>query len=170
MNFDRSTQSRSWLFDETSLLICRKKITSFVIPPQKTNATPVSVRRFASGFCNRQHAGDNSEGISNPSRNSLESSDLSSEEQEIIVRFHAHQLEMLIGPCAFLPSLRRSSTVLATAIIFFRRFYLSNSVLDFQPRKIAIAAAFLASKVEEQRVQVSVHNSFRFCSVNFKIR
>jgi len=62
---------------------------------------------------------------------------------------------MLVGPHAILPSLVRSPEILATAVMFFRRFYLSNSVLDFAPRKIAVAAAFLAAKVEDQKVEVS---------------
>jgi cyclin H len=68
---------------------------------------------------------------------------------------------MLIGPQAILPSLVRSPTVLATAITFFRRFFLSNSILDFTPRRMAVAAAFLAAKVEDQKVEVS-SNSFLF--------
>jgi hypothetical protein len=57
---------------------------------------------------------------------------------------------------AVLNGLVRNSTILATAIMLFRRFYVSNSVLDYEPRRVAVAAAYLASKVEEQRVELSL--------------
>lgn len=70
------------------------------------------------------------------------------------MQFHAHQIQTLVGPYALLPELRRSQKVLSTAIILFRRFFLSNSVVEFNPRKIATAAAFFAAKVEEEKIEV----------------
>jgi hypothetical protein len=62
---------------------------------------------------------------------------------------------MLVGPNAVFQGLVRSASVLATAVVFLRRFFMSNSVLHFESRKIAVAAAFLASKVEESIIEVS---------------
>ena len=46
--------------------------------------------------------------------------------------------------------------MLSTAIMLFRRFYLSNSVIDFHPRNIAAASALLSAKVDcERNVDVS---------------
>jgi hypothetical protein len=45
--------------------------------------------------------------------------------------------------------------VAATAIAYFRRFYLVNSLVKFDPRTIMIACAYLAGKTEECRVGVT---------------
>lgn len=166
MDFERSTQARSWLFNEQSLYQCREKVVSERAFVRKADGSS-KVRKFASGFGKRQATGlttNSTTGRSQPpsyrSCDPVEliwdQSSLTSNEQTILVRFHAHQMSMLIGPTAILPSLVRSPTVLATAIMLFRRFYLSNSVLDFKPRRMAVAAAFLASKVEDQKVEVSL--------------
>jgi Cyclin, N-terminal domain len=166
MDFERSTQARSWLFDKKSLYQCREKVISDQASARKADGSP-KVRKFASGFGKRQAAGSTTDsttgGSRSPSHRSCEpveliwdQSSLTSNEQAILVRFHAHQMSMLVGPTAILPSLVRGPTVLATAIMLFRRFYLSNSVLDFSPRRMAVAAAFLASKVEDQKVEVSL--------------
>ena len=155
MSFDRSTQSKSWIFSEGDLSLCRTKATSERLDFRKQNEA-ARVRKFASGF--RFHA--------NTSRQRHQSAlqkdnilppslSLSPLDQDVLVRFHAHQISMLIGPDAILPCLVRSDDVYATAIMIFRRFYLSNSVLDFSPRRMATAACFLASKLEENRIEVS---------------
>ena len=69
--------------------------------------------------------------------------------------FYAAKLPSLIGPLAQLPRLRREVKVSATAALLFRRFYLSNSVMLFDPKAIMVAAAFLASKVEDAMSPVS---------------
>lgn len=166
MDFHRSTQARSWLFDEQSLSQCREKIINERSLGRNPDGSS-KVRKFASGFCRRQDSTNDSatDGSGSSSIDPHELSEpqttLTSKEQGILVRFHAHQLTMLVGPAAILPSLVRRPTVLATAVMFFRRFYLSNSVLDFKPRRMAVAAAFLAAKVEDQKVEVSLLVSWR---------
>ncbi len=165
MNFEHSTHARSWLFDEDSLHHCREKVIRERMPEHAVDGGLSKVRKFASGFRQRYVAvpishSDLSKSTSNdPFGRCVPTPtqpNLTSKEQAILVRFHAHQITMLIGPTAILPSLVRDGTVLATAITFFRRFYLSNSILDFKPRRMAVAAAFLAAKVEDQRVEVSL--------------
>ena len=80
---------------------------------------------------------------------------LTAADQESLVQFHSHQFQTLVGPTALLPELRTSVAVLSTAVMLFRRFYLSNSVLDFHPRKLAAACALFAAKVEEEKIEVS---------------
>lgn len=181
MDFDRSTQARSWIFDENTLSLCREKILSDRSKARKSGGGS-RVRKFAAGFhrAARRHDEDRDSrisasnspilGVRSKKRDFFEplwsQSTLTTTEQDVLVRFHAHQITMLTGPQAVLPELRRSQTVLATAIMFFRRFYLSNSVLDFSPRRMAVAAAFLAAKVEENRVEVrfwSHRICFRLC-------
>jgi hypothetical protein len=81
---------------------------------------------------------------------------LSTSEHELLVRFHAHQIQSLVGPTALLPGLHTGETVVLTAVALFRRFYLSNSVVEVSPRKVAVASAFLASKVEEERIDIGL--------------
>lgn len=125
-------------------------------------------RKFASGYQRRknqhkqqqqqyqQHVAE----VQQQSRTSLSStealsasllalqSSISPSDQETIVHFHAHQLQQLVGPNAMFEQLKRSSQVLSTAIMLLRRFYLSNSVVDFHPRHIAAASALLAVKTD----------------------
>jgi hypothetical protein len=150
MDFENSSQARSWLFDNVTLMQCRQKALT---ERPKGSSSLDRVRRFASGY-HRRHA-DTAENFDPPHTNRRVSSEsLTAEEQEMLVRFHAKQITQLIGPMAVLNGLVRNSTILATAIMLFRRFYVSNSVLDYEPRRVAVAAAYLASKVEEQRVEV----------------
>lgn len=76
---------------------------------------------------------------------------ISQRDQETLVHFHAHQIQKIIGPNAIFPLLKRGSSVLSTAIMLFRKFYLSNSVVDFHPRNIAAASALLAVKTDCER-------------------
>ncbi|EJK54377.1 hypothetical protein THAOC_26002 [Thalassiosira oceanica] len=63
-------------------------------------------------------------------------------------------IPLLIGPHATLPRCKRDAKVSATACLLFRRFYLSNSVMMFDPKSMLAAAAFLASKVEDCTISV----------------
>ncbi|KAF6123490.1 cyclin H [Phyllostomus discolor] len=50
----------------------------------------------------------------------------------------------------FKPSMPRS--VVGTACMYFKRFYLNNSVMEYHPRIIMLTCAFLACKVDEFNV------------------
>jgi glycerol kinase len=118
---------------------------------KSSNSLYGRVRKFASGFHRRFQQ-------ELPSIEDLVpcTGEISMRDQETLVQFHAHQIQFIIGPNAMLNDLRTSETVLATAITFFRRFYLSNSVVEVHPRRIAAACAFFAAKVEEEKVEVSM--------------
>jgi hypothetical protein len=153
MDFELSTQAKHWMFDEASLVECRQRAAVV----QSTGNSKPRVLKFASGFGQQ----------SNNRLDSIETSplqqtdahtepNLSSNDQASLVHFHAHQLQRLIGPNAIFPGLQRSASSLSTAIMIFRRFYLSNSVIDFHPRNIAAASALLAVKVDcENKLEVS---------------
>jgi cyclin H len=142
LDFEKSTQAKHWSFDEASLLECREK--ACVSQNGRVKAT-LRPRKFASSYAS----------TSAPSRNQTPYTDagfnMNARDQEILVHFHAHQIQRLIGPNAVFPQLRRGASVLSTAIMLFRRFYLSNSVVDFHPRDIAAASALLAVKVDCER-------------------
>jgi Cyclin, N-terminal domain len=148
MEFEGSTQAKSWLFDQESLCSCKQ--TAVTLDDAAATSMLMGlgrIRKFASGYHHKKTA----------SGLQYESSAFPSPaiaEQEQIIQFHCHQLRPLIGPHALLPELRTSEVVLATAITFLRRFYLSNSVVDISPRKIAVACAFFAAKVEEEKIEV----------------
>jgi cyclin H len=75
-------------------------------------------------------------------------------EEQLLVNFYLSKLPALIGPSAQVRRLRRDSKVLATAAMLYRRFFVSNSVLLFDPKSILVAAAFLGSKVEDAMAPV----------------
>jgi cyclin H len=151
MDFDRSTQAKSWLFDEDSLAACRERAAAIdgdnAGRERRVRNSVKCARRFASGF----HRSVFSECQKAPRTDPYF---LEPEVQESMIQFHAHQIQTLVGPTALLKELRTSVTVLSTAIAFFRRFYLSNSVLLINPRKMAAACAFFAAKVEEEKIEV----------------
>ncbi|CAJ1949442.1 unnamed protein product [Cylindrotheca closterium] len=135
MDFESSSQARFWMLNELTLSECRAK-AAVVQPSTKKRA-----RSFACGYRDR---------INENMGCSLEAKSrrMMPLDQETLVHFHAHQIQRLIGPNAIFPELQRSSSVLSTAIMLFRRFYLSNSIVDFHPRAMAAASALLAVKVD----------------------
>jgi len=79
---------------------------------------------------------------------------LSPEEEVALVHFYATKLFSLIGPNAQHPSLRRDVKVPSTAALLLRRFYLSNSVMIYDPKIFMVACAFLAAKIEDATVDI----------------
>ena len=75
-------------------------------------------------------------------------------EETSLITFYCSKIPLLIGPHATLPRCKRDAKVSATACLLFRRFYLSNSVMMFDPKSMLAAAAFLASKVEDCTISV----------------
>jgi hypothetical protein len=159
MDFDQSTQAQCWMFDRYSLYQCKQGAT--VIRSLKKGGPPTSkvpVAKHACGFHQRYRNGGTPV-PSNPLHKAHDSTSMArmaTTDQDILVHFHSHQIQRLVGPNALFPELRRSASVLSTAIMLFRRFYLSNSVIDFHPRNIAAASALLAVKVDcERNLEVS---------------
>lgn len=147
MDYENSTQARSWMYEEESLAECREKAT--FVHSIGNCSTKLRVRKFACGFAqNKKQSKVSTE---------LKRTKMLALDQETLVHFHAHQIQRLVGPNAIFPELRRSAAVLSTSIMIFRRFYLSNSVIDFHPRSMAVAAALLAVKVDcEPFLDVSI--------------
>jgi len=151
MDFERSTQAKSWLFSTATLAACRER-ASIVDNNLNWRNRIKNVRKFASGYHRTVLSDGQNRVLPCPSSFLLDPKD-----QECLVQFHAHQIQTLIGPTALLPDLRTSVTALSTAVTFFRRFYLSNSVLTINPRKMAVACAFFAAKAEEEKIEVRYH-------------
>jgi hypothetical protein len=156
MNFERSSQAKSWMFNEESLSACRLKALQ-----SNEMTTSTKPRKFASGFHQRYNWGEETHAASLKKTRSA-AQYISLEYQETLVRFHSHQLQALVGSRAVFLSLRTSDRVLSTGIMLFRRFYLSNNIIDTDLRKISVACAFFAAKLEEERVDVSSLSSSCF--------
>lgn len=108
---------------------------------------PVS---FAKGYSNRMKEDESYEFIE-------ETEDLpflTPAEETTLVNFYATKLFSLIGPNAQHPPLRRDIKVASTAALLMRRFFLSNSVMKYDPKVFMVASAFLATKVEDATVNV----------------
>lgn len=69
-------------------------------------------------------------------------------EEDCLLR---HYERRMLDFCnAFKPAMPKS--VVGTAIMYFRRFYLNNSVMEFHPRIIMLTCAYLSCKVDEFNV------------------
>ena len=73
---------------------------------------------------------------------------LSFEESEFILKFFERKLADFLNK--FRPPMPKN--VFGTALQYFKRFYLSNSVMDYHPKEILVTAAYLATKSEEFNV------------------
>lgn len=78
------------------------------------------------------------------------------QEEEALLRHFCRQIQLLAG-CApgrdpSLPTLTKTWRLAATAMVYFRRFYLNNSLLKHDPRVMMLACILLAGKVEESAV------------------
>ncbi|XP_053182035.1 cyclin-H [Scomber japonicus] len=69
-------------------------------------------------------------------------------EEDVLFR---HYERRLLDFCnAFKPVMPKS--VVGTAIMYFRRFYLNNSIMEYHPRIIMLTCAYLSCKVDEFNV------------------
>ncbi|KAM6944609.1 cyclin-H isoform 1-T1 [Lycodopsis pacificus] len=77
-----------------------------------------------------------------------ESKLLERHEEEVLIR---HYEKRMVDFCnAFKPVMPKS--VVGTAIMYFRRFYLNNSIMEYHPRIIMLTCAYLSCKVDEFNV------------------
>lgn len=153
-----SSQLQSWIFTPETLDACRaranrvarKRLAERQLDSEETTAkaTP-TVECFARNFEKEKYEDEQE------SPQELEGQPfLNPSEEAVLVSFYVSKLPTLIGPMAQVSRLRRESKIPATAVMLLRRFFLSNSVMMFDPKIIMVAAAFLASKVEDAMTDV----------------
>ena len=162
-----STQVKQWLFTPDNLDICRARANRLArkalakaessslsegATGKQNDEIVVKTESFAQYF--NQKKSDYLNEDDGPWQNDKGSPFLNPTEEALMVSFYASKLPSLIGPYAQVPRLRRESKVTATASLFLRRFFLSNSVMIHDPKVIMVAAAFLASKVEDATTDV----------------
>lgn len=68
---------------------------------------------------------------------------LSHTQERTLLRFYELQLRDFCR--RFTPSMPRATV--ATALHYFKRFYLRNSVMDYHPKEILVTCVYLACKV-----------------------
>jgi cyclin H len=105
---------------------------------------------FAKKYTGHKNGGaDDDAEIMNMEMEDVDAKFPSVEDELILLNFYCKNLLALIGPNASTRRLERDIKVASTASVLLRRFFLSNSIVLFDPKAIMVAAAFLASKVED---------------------
>ncbi|KAI9258915.1 cyclin-like protein [Phascolomyces articulosus] len=73
---------------------------------------------------------------------------LSIEDTLTLCRYYEETLQSICGHLKF------PEVVMATAVIYMKRFFLYNTVMDYHPRDIALTCLFLATKSESERIPI----------------
>jgi len=100
----------------------------------------------------KKYSGNKNDGVGGDTEMKIDDIDAkfpNVEDELILLNFYCKNLLALIGPNASTRRLERDIKVASTASVLLRRFFLSNSIVLFDPKAIMVAAAFLASKVED---------------------
>jgi cyclin H len=171
VDFPDSTQLQAWSFGKNEHLSwCRtranhaaRELLSSEAAATTIVINPTAASSFAQGWSQRLAAGEEkaedyesddakyrSQG---PWENAKGKAFLNATEEATLVSFYAPKLGTLIGPKSEVEKLRRESKVTATAALLYRRFFLSNSVMLYDPKSIMVASAFLASKVRAEWIR-----------------
>ncbi|XP_012251872.2 cyclin-H [Athalia rosae] len=87
----------------------------------------------------------------NVPRDQREEHFLTASEERILHKFYELQLRDFCR--RFVPPMPRPTV--ATALHYFKRFYLRNSVMDYHPKEILVTCVYLGCKVEEFNVSIS---------------
>jgi cyclin H len=161
-DYGSSTQAKDWLFTPEDLEKCRRRANlearkylyhNTDVDTSNSSAAPIS--KFACGFRKRREKGqEENMDIDAPDLSPQGHPYIEPEEEALLVAFYAAKIPSLVGPLAQNQYLRREVKVTATAALLFRRFFLSNSVMIHDPKHILVAAAFMATKVEDCMTQV----------------
>ncbi|GKY90386.1 hypothetical protein MPSEU_000012600 [Mayamaea pseudoterrestris] len=159
--YQQSSQLNLWLFQSPKQLqevriFANTKAGKFLTENHaKDEPQKPPVEHFACGYSQQQRDKD----FDMAESTLLETSPnghayLNPEEETTLISFYIDKLPALIGPSAQVHRLRRDLKVTATAALLTRRFFLSNSVMMFDPKCVMVAAAFLAAKVEDVTADV----------------
>ncbi|RKO98961.1 hypothetical protein CXG81DRAFT_28246 [Caulochytrium protostelioides] len=130
---EQSTQLRHWRFTAEQIAAIREQ------------ANAVAVARIKHAVAREQalHAAAGTTSPLFPAP--LGDSDyITAEEQTVLCRY----FEIMIGQ--FRHILKFDVTLQATAVAFFRRFYLFHSVMEYDPKTVVLNCTYLALKVEDK--------------------
>ena len=139
-SFETSSQFRNWLYTEEVLgqIHAARRRHALTALQRGGNLQPSA---FA---CGASHAGAGAcpSADAEPSDDAAKQSLHTEEEHAVLRRYKQLLLQFCRGFAA-------PDKVLATAQSFFSRFFLSNSVIVYDPEKIMLGSLLLAAKVEE---------------------
>ena len=168
-DFTESSQLQEWMFASPEMVQkCRATANQMAReylskPPPSSAASSSSssqaqdppVYAIAHGYAkNQQEQQAEDPTTVGPWKTASEHPFLTPDEEALLVAFYARKVPTLVGPLAQVQRLHRDIKVTATAAMFLRRFYLSNSVMIHDPKAIMVAAAFVATKVEDATVDI----------------
>ena len=157
VDYHVSSQYKIWKFENREELEACRVYTNFMArkflfekgnnADSTTSNAPVSC--FACSQAERQKALQH-----NPDDGPWQSATgnhtyINAAQEKILVDFYLGKLPALVGPTAQVRRMRRAPKVVATAAMLYQRFFVSNSVLLFDPKVLLVAAVFLATKTED---------------------
>ena len=156
-----STHYSNWIFTDEELKFIdqlREKKFKRAYEDKQKKGVPIHVRSFACLVPKRSTAvaAESSWEDSielTPDSDVMDTTEegifLSLEEEALIRRFYQEKVE---EACTQL--FRTSDKVKASAVMLYKRFYLSNSVMEYHPKYIVPSVIYVAGKVEEQYISV----------------
>ena len=149
-SFETSSQFRNWFYTEEVLgqiHAARRRHALTAVADRAGNLQPSA---FACGAAHTgAGAGAGPAGDTEPTDEAAKRSLHTEEEHAVLRRYKQLLLQFCRGFAA-------PDKVLATAQSFFSRFFLSNSVVVYDPEKIMLGSLLLAAKVEEVK-SVTAH-------------
>ncbi|SMN18226.1 similar to Saccharomyces cerevisiae YPR025C CCL1 Cyclin associated with protein kinase Kin28p [Maudiozyma saulgeensis] len=134
--YRHSSQFRMWSFTEKNLREKRKKTNERAI-----GTINEKLRKFIE---------DNKSSLTEEELQTLrvKASPLSMEEELQLINFYSKKVQVIAQ------HLNLPTEVIATSITFFRRFFLDNSVMEFDPKNLVHTTIFLACKSENYFISV----------------
>ncbi|KAL9544634.1 hypothetical protein MBANPS3_007529 [Mucor bainieri] len=127
--FEESSQYKHWRFSPEQLWDIRNKSTSEAISRVKRNV--------------QEEQQKNAE-----TNETLDKDYLSAKEELALCRFFEMQCQVMSKHC------KLTDMVMATAVIYMKRFFLYNTVMDYYPKDILLTCLFLATKSESERISI----------------
>lgn len=136
------------------------RLNHFPTPPHTKQPTPRS-------FASRLSGGSSSSGkpsatqaagvkrplpAEQPLPQSAELEAVTAADEATLLRYFCYMIQDACGHKS--ESIKRGPHVAATAMAYFRRFFLSNSMLDFDPKVALMACIFLAGKIEYEYIRL----------------
>ncbi|KAI9305465.1 cyclin-like protein [Cunninghamella echinulata] len=129
--YEESSQYRHWRFSPSELWEIRQSCNTSAIKRIRENIEQDKKARTI-----------------DESDNNKEPDYLTADEQVKLCRYYEQQLQII---CAFL---KLPNTVMATGVIYMKRFFLRNTAMDYHPKDVLLTCLFLATKVESERISI----------------
>ncbi|KAI8639598.1 cyclin-like protein [Parasitella parasitica] len=127
--FEESSQYQHWRFSPEQLWDIRNKRTNEAVSRVQKNVQE-----------------EQQENKQNDDESKTEY--LSAKEELTLCRFYEMQLQVMSKHCKF------ADMVMATAVIYMKRFFLHNTVMDYHPKDVFLTCLFLATKSESERISI----------------